>query len=124
MRTSQSTIRALYTIAGKNKVSRLASTILCRCSTYPVELLFRLKVIRSVRLRLLVALDEGYEAEVTDAVADQERDEGQPECYSTEVPLAEDRTEALKESEDEGIGESGKKRKAEDNRLGCEHDEL
>lgn len=75
-------------------------------------------------MRLLVALDEGYEAEVTDAVADQERDEGQPECYSTEVPLAENRAEALEESEDEGIGESGKKRKAEDNRLGREHDEL
>lgn len=59
---------------------------------------------------------------VGDEVGQVDRDEGPRHGERAKAPLLVHRLEALKESEDQGVRETGEERKTEHNRLGDQHD--
>ena len=66
-------------------------------------------------------MDEGEEGEVSEEIANDDRDESETDGCSTEFPLFVDWFEGFEECEDEGVGEAGEKGEAEHNRFADKH---
>lgn len=89
----------------------------------PFETTFRDHGVPAVLSAMVgIAPEPGVVREVCDEIGQVDGNESPRDCESAKAPLLVHRLEALKESEYEGIGETGEQRQTQDNGLGDQHD--